>query len=95
MVTETKINLEGVAVDNSNRVGLYGEDLANVAGVMNQQMTNLATLAANSQSKAEAITAMAMNKDSQETQLKSKNIILFSVLGFVGLLAILIFKKRR
>lgn len=95
MNTKTKISLDGVSVDNSNRVGLYGEDLANVAGVMNQQMTNLATLAANSQAKAESVTAMTINKDRQESELKSKNIILFSILGFVGLLILLVFKKRR
>lgn len=97
MVTNTDIALDNLDIDNSNKVGLYGEDLANVAGAFQNTFNQMAVIASRSQDQTYAISEISKIGQAQAEKESTKKIFGVSAFMFVAvaILGYISISKRR
>lgn len=92
------ISIEGVSVDSSNKIGLYGDDLANITGAVTEIVNNsLLTTAANTAATKETVAALASSSAHQTASVanagKMNKTILFIIAA--GIALFIFFGRRR
>lgn len=96
------INLDNIKVDSSNKVGLYGDDLANITGAVTEIVNNsLLTTAATTAATKDAVAALSSSSAHQTASVAAaaqKNINKILYIGgavIAGLIIFSLFGKRR
>lgn len=95
------INLDNIQVDSSNKVGLYGDDLANITGAVTEIVNNsLLTTAATATASKDAVAALASSSANQTASVanaSSKNInnVIYIVGALIAcVIVFMLFGKR-